>query len=154
MRRSPHASRVWVNPVIVWDLLDRLGISQNELARRCGFSPGHLSMLMNGKRSPSPRSRRRLMEVLGVDDFDLLFITELPNDEGREPEKTGAPKRKKGPTDTAAPGCAACRDPVSYPAVAADGFLCESRSDGPPLHNPSHSCLPGRGSNFSVSSWK
>ena len=78
MRRRPHAPRVWLNPVAVWELLDRLGISQNELARRCGFSPGHLSMLMNGKRSPSPRARRRLMEVLGVDDFEVLFIIEPP----------------------------------------------------------------------------
>ncbi|MYC38334.1 MAG: helix-turn-helix transcriptional regulator [Chloroflexi bacterium] len=78
MRRSPHAPRVWLNPVAVWELLDRLGISQNELAHRCGFSPGHLSMLMNGKRSPSPRARRRLMEVLGVDDFEVLFIREPP----------------------------------------------------------------------------
>ena len=78
MRRSARAPRVWLNPAAVWELLDRLGISQNELARRCGFSPGHLSMLMNGKRSPSPRARRRLMEVLGVDDFEVLFITDPP----------------------------------------------------------------------------
>ena len=92
MRRSAHAPRVWLNPVAVWELLDRLGISQNELARRCGFSPGHLSMLMNGKRSPSPRVRRRLMEVLGVDDFEVLFITEPPETASRRPEKTGAPR--------------------------------------------------------------
>ncbi len=98
MRRSPHPRRVWLNPVAVWELLDRLGISQNELARRCGFSPGHLSMLMNGKRSPSPRVRRSLMEVLRVDDFDLLFITGPPEVAGRGPE-TGAPERKKGPTN-------------------------------------------------------
>ncbi|MYC36417.1 MAG: helix-turn-helix transcriptional regulator [Chloroflexi bacterium] len=99
MRRSTRAPRVWLNPVAVWELLDRLGISQNELARRCGFSPGHLSMLMNGKRSPSPRVRRNLMEVLGVDDFDLLFITEPPQVEGRRPEETGVSTRKKGPTN-------------------------------------------------------
>ncbi len=99
MRRRPHAPRVWLNPVAVWELLDQLGISQNELARRCGFSTGHLSMLMNGKRSPSPRARRRLMEVLGVEDFDLLFIIEPPKVEGLVPEETGAQKRKKGSTN-------------------------------------------------------
>lgn len=99
MRRITRAPRVLLNPVAVWELLDRLGISQNELARWCGFSPGHLSMLINGKRSPSPRARRRLMEVLGVDDFDLLFITEPPDAEGRGPEKMGALKRKKDPTN-------------------------------------------------------
>ena len=91
MRRSPRAPRVWLNPIAVWELLDRLGISQNELARRCGFSPGHLSMLMNGKRSPSPRARRILMEVLGVDDFEVLFNTQPPEVEECRPEETGAP---------------------------------------------------------------
>ena len=90
-RRRTHAPRVWLNPAAVWELLDQLGISQNELARRCGFSPGHLSMLMNGKRSPSPRARRALMEVLGVDDFDLVFITETPEIAGRTNAKAAAP---------------------------------------------------------------
>ena len=97
MRRSARAPRVWLNPVAVWELLDRRGISQNELARRCGFSPGHLSMLMNGKRSPSPRARRRLMEVLGVGDFDLLFITQPPEVAVRGNEETGAPNAIKAP---------------------------------------------------------
>ncbi len=100
VRRRPRAPRVWLNPVAVWELPDRLGISQNELARRCGFSPGHLSMLMSGQRSPSLRARRRLMEVLGVEDFGVLFITEPPPAvEGRRAEETDAPKRKKGPTN-------------------------------------------------------
>ncbi len=98
MRRRPRAPRVWLNPVAVWELLDRLGISQNELARRCGFSPGHLSMLMSGQRSPSPRARRRFMEVLGVEDFDVLFFTEPPAVEGHRPEEPGAPKRGKAGT--------------------------------------------------------
>lgn len=94
MRRSAHAPRIWLNPVAVWELLDRLGISQNELARRCGFSPGHLSMLMNGKRSPSPRARRRLMEVLGVDDFEVLFVREPPATAGGDAGRAIAPNEK------------------------------------------------------------
>ena len=35
------------------------------------------------------------MEVLGVDDFHLLFITEPPEVEGRAPVKAGAPERKR-----------------------------------------------------------
>lgn len=46
-------------------------MSQNELARRCGITSGYLSHMMNARRSPSPRVRRRLMEVLGVDDFHI-----------------------------------------------------------------------------------
>ena len=104
MRRRAHAPRVWLNPVAVWRSLDRLGISPDEPVRRCGFSPGHLSMLMNGKRSPSPRPRRRLMEVLGVGDFEALFIREPPETAGRKPEETGALERKKAPQRRGAPG--------------------------------------------------
>ena len=95
MRRSSRAPRVWLNPVAGWELLDRLGTSQNELARRCGFSTGHLSMLMNGKRSPSPRTRRRLMEALEVDDFHVLFVMEPSAAAGWNAERTANPKHKK-----------------------------------------------------------
>ncbi len=72
-RRRPP-TRVVLNAAAVWELLEQLNISQNELARRCGVTSGHLSHLMNGRRSPSPQVRRRLMEVLEVDDFHRLFI--------------------------------------------------------------------------------
>ena len=97
MKRSPRAPRVWLNPVAVWELLDRMGISQNELARLAGISPGHLSLLMNGKRSPGPSVRRRLMRALGVEDFDRLFIMERLA-AGGSAGRTTSPKRKKGGT--------------------------------------------------------
>ena len=95
MRYSPFAPRVWLNPAAVWELLDELGISQNELARLAGISPGHLSLLMNGKRSPGPSVRGRLMRALGVDDFDRLFISEPAATSGRKSGQAAAPKRKK-----------------------------------------------------------
>ncbi|MXZ90525.1 MAG: helix-turn-helix transcriptional regulator [Chloroflexi bacterium] len=67
---------MWLNAVAVWELLDLLDIAQNRLARRAGISPGHLSLLMNGMRSPAPKVRRRLMKALGVDDFHRLFTIE------------------------------------------------------------------------------
>ena len=70
-RQAP--SRVMLNPAAVWLLLDELGLSQNKLARRCGITPEHLSLLMNEKRGPSPKLRRRLQQVLGVSNFDDLF---------------------------------------------------------------------------------
>ena len=72
-RRRP-STRVILNAAAVWELLDRLDLSQNELARRCGISRGYMSRLMRGDASPSPRLRRRMQEVLGVDDFHVLFI--------------------------------------------------------------------------------
>ena len=66
--------RIWLNPEPVWDFLNKRGISQNELARLSGISPGYLSQLMSGARCPSPQVRSRLQRVLGVSDFDDLFI--------------------------------------------------------------------------------
>ena len=96
MKTGSSPPRVWLNPVAVWELLDRLDISQNQLARLAGISPGHLSLLMNGKRSPAPGVRRRLMKALGVDDFHVLFVMERPAAAGGSAGRTAAPKRKKG----------------------------------------------------------
>ncbi len=60
----------------MWELLNRLNITQNELARRIGRSSGYLSQLISDDRCPSAETRRRLMEVLGVSDFDQLFVLE------------------------------------------------------------------------------
>ena len=82
MKRRRPPTRVLLKAAAVWELLDQLGISQNQLARRCGITSGHLSHLMNGRRSPSPRIRRRLQEVLGIDDFHWLFIFVPVGDDG------------------------------------------------------------------------
>ena len=74
MKRWRSPTRVFLKAAAVWELLDQLGISQNRLARLASISPSHLSYLMNGQRSLSPRVRRRLKQVLGVDDFHRLFI--------------------------------------------------------------------------------
>ena len=81
-RKRPVRPRVILNRDAVWALLDQLGISQNELARRCGLSSGYFSQLMNGAKSPSPRVRRKLQQVLGVTDFDSLFIIEWTDEDG------------------------------------------------------------------------
>jgi len=74
MQRRWATSRVLLRTTVVWEMLDKLEMSQNELARRCGISRGYMSQLMRGERSPSPRVRRRLQEVLGVTDFHVLFF--------------------------------------------------------------------------------
>ena len=75
-RHQKSRPRVKLNPEAVWEHLSRRNMSQNELARASGITSGHISLLMNGKRSPSPGVRRRLQAALGVTDFDDLFITE------------------------------------------------------------------------------
>ena len=77
-RKRPSRCRVKLNPVAVWELLDQLGITQKESARRSGISAGYLSQLIRGERSPSPRMRLRmrlrLQQALGVTGWDRLFI--------------------------------------------------------------------------------
>jgi len=75
-RRRSSRLRVKLNPQAVWEHLGRRDMSQNELARAASITSGHISLLMNNKRSPSPDVRRRLQTVLGVTDFDELFIME------------------------------------------------------------------------------
>ena len=80
-RRRRPPTRVILKAAAVWVLLDRLDISQNQLARLAGLSSSHLSQMMNRKRSPSPRVWRRLQEVPGVGNSHRLFLI-VPVDDG------------------------------------------------------------------------
>ena len=64
---------VLLNTRALWDRLERLGRSQNWLARELGISRGYLSTLINNERAPSGRIRRKMQRVMGVEDFDDLF---------------------------------------------------------------------------------
>lgn len=76
MRRKRRPTRVKLNPERVWELLNRGHMSQNELAALVGTSSGYLSQLMCGTRCPSAALRRQLVDVLGVSDFEDLFMLE------------------------------------------------------------------------------
>ena len=77
MKGRRPASRVRLKQRCVWDRLDQLNMSQNELARTIGITSGYLSQLMSGTRCPSAEMRQRLQDVLGFDSFDDLFILEV-----------------------------------------------------------------------------
>ena len=68
------SKKVQLKAEAVWDRLNRLNMTQNELAGLLEISSGHLSRLINGRRCPSPSMRRRLMEALDCSDFDELFV--------------------------------------------------------------------------------
>ncbi len=68
--------RVRLKAQALWEILDRLNMTQSELARRVGITPGYLSLLVCGRRSPSAALRQRLQDALGVEDFDVLFEME------------------------------------------------------------------------------
>ncbi len=76
MKRRQPSSRVKLNPHAAWELLNRLNMSQNELARLVGTSSSYLSQLMSGTRCPSAAFRKRLMDALGVTRFEDLFYLE------------------------------------------------------------------------------
>ena len=78
-------------------------MSKNELARRCGLSPGYLSQLMASKSSPWPRTRWR-QQVLGVRDFDYLFILEPAEDQRWRTARRGRLGTQKGPPICGEPG--------------------------------------------------
>ena len=77
MKGRRPASRVRLKQRCVWDRLDQLKLSQNELARTVGITSGYLSQLMSGSRCPSAEMRQRLQDILGIDSFDDLFILEV-----------------------------------------------------------------------------
>lgn len=68
------ARKVMLRAEALWDRLNRLNMTQNELAGLLGISSGHLSCLINGRRCPSPSMRSRLMDALGCSEFDELFV--------------------------------------------------------------------------------
>ena len=57
---------------------------QKELALLCGISEGYLSQSLSEKRRPSPDLRQRLQQVLGMSDFDRLFIMKWDDDQAAE----------------------------------------------------------------------
>ena len=75
-----HNRRVRIKSNAVYEILDRLHMSQSELARQAGLSTGYVSQVISGKRAPSPHVRRKIQRALGVDDFDELFELEVMHD--------------------------------------------------------------------------
>ena len=68
--------RVRLNVVHLREVLARTAVSQNHWALRLGVSRGHWSDIVNGKHPyPSPKTRQRMIEVLGV-PHDELFTVE------------------------------------------------------------------------------
>ena len=94
----PRRSRVKLNRVAVSELLSLLNMTQTELAQLCGLSPGYFSLLMAGKRSPSPDARRRIQEALGVHDFDRLFIIEPAEEPCDGEPRANEPCDEEGPS--------------------------------------------------------
>lgn len=74
-----HNRRVRIKIAAVYAQLDRLHMSQSDLARKAGLTSGYVSQVISGKRTPSPAVRQRIQDALGVDEFDELFELEVPH---------------------------------------------------------------------------
>jgi transcriptional regulator with XRE-family HTH domain len=68
--------KVRVNSKGLWGAVARQNLSQNEMAVRLGISKCYMSQVLSGTRCPSPKLRRRMLEVLSPLTFDDLFIVE------------------------------------------------------------------------------
>ena len=80
-RRRGGRTVVRLDTAVLWERLALLGRSQNWLAREIGVSPAYVSMLVNERRAPSGRIRKKMLKVLGVDDFHQLFRLEVLDDD-------------------------------------------------------------------------
>ena len=80
-RRGGGRTGVRLDAAALGRRLSLLGRSQNWLAREVGISPGYMSMLANGERSPSGRIRRRMQKALGVTNYQELCDKEDSNEQ-------------------------------------------------------------------------
>ena len=87
MSDTSFQSKVRLNAQAVWDHLDALKLSQNDLARQLGLSQGYLSQLINGTRFASPRIQRRFQRALGDVELDELFTVVDPDPAGASSKK-------------------------------------------------------------------
>ena len=80
MKRVKPAFKARLDPEKAWERLNVLNMSQHELARLIGRSPGYVSDLFNGRRCAAAETRRRLIGALQVNSFKDLFILEENDD--------------------------------------------------------------------------
>jgi transcriptional regulator with XRE-family HTH domain len=76
MARKAAEVRVRLNAQATWGHMARQNLSQNALARRLRITSGYLSQLVNGQRFPSPKLRRRILEILPGASSEELFVLE------------------------------------------------------------------------------
>ena len=76
--RHPYRPAVRLKTEALWKRLDPLGLTLQTLAQEIGMNHDYLARLMKKGKAPSGRIRRRMQDVLGVDDWDDLFTQERP----------------------------------------------------------------------------
>jgi len=69
--------KVYLRTDVLADYMARAHMTQDDLAAAVGISQGYVSRLLAQERQPGPRTRRALLEALGL-EFDDLFTTRPP----------------------------------------------------------------------------
>lgn len=68
----------WLNVASVRELVDAQHLTQRDFAAALGVSRAYWSLLVNGRRSLTPRLRRALLAALPGDETRLWRIERLP----------------------------------------------------------------------------
>jgi len=84
MKKSKRPVSLRVNSFAVWEYLTKQNLAQNELAKRLGISSGYMAQLINGSRSPSPKLRRKMLDVLSPLSFEEIFLISNRGDKGNQ----------------------------------------------------------------------
>lgn len=67
-----------LNGATVKQIREALGISQRELASRCGITQGALSNIELGKSGTTPQTNRRLADEMGVPLDSITYPVTVP----------------------------------------------------------------------------
>lgn len=84
MKKAKRPILLKVNNAAVWQYLMKENLAQNELARRLGISSGYMAQLISGSRSPSPKLRRKMLDVLSPLSFEEIFLMSGRGDQGNQ----------------------------------------------------------------------
>ena len=135
-----------VNPRALWDRMDAHGFSQNQVARLAGISTGHLSLIMNGLRTPSGDVLRRLHEVLfAPTQAELVAPVELKVMGWKKDDRKGVVvKGAGGPHSGSTPGGGTVRIGGRVPWGAEVEYAYTSRYDSRGRLSVNH-IVDGRG---------
>lgn len=74
MEKAKRPVSLRVNSYAIWEYLTKQNLAQNELAERLGISSGYMAQLISGSRSPSPKLRRKMLDVLSPLSFKEIFL--------------------------------------------------------------------------------
>lgn len=79
-----------LNGATVKQIREALGISQRELASRCGITQGALSNIELGKSGTTPQTNRRLADEMGVPLDSITYPVTVPEPVTSAPEPVRA----------------------------------------------------------------